>query len=137
VSEKTNLPSGLKKTKQRERALAALEKSARPMSAPEIYAAIAKDGDAIWMSTVYRILDLLVRKGAVTKINMPGSDAAFYELNRPRHKHYAVCLACHKVIDLDDDCPLEGYVPKLSDKDFQITGHNLEVFGYCGDCKRP
>jgi Fur family ferric uptake transcriptional regulator len=140
----SGLPAGVKRTRQREGVLAVLEGARRPLSAPEIHAKIragaakGEEGeDGAWMSTVYRVLALLVKSGVVTKLSLSGNGTALYELNRPKHRHYAVCLACHKVVGVEDDCPLEEYVPKLTEKEFQVTGHSLEVFGYCKDCQRP
>ena len=33
-----------------------------------------------------------------------------------------------------ENCPMESFIPKIKDKEFQVTGHNLEVYGYCKDC---
>ncbi|MEW9124954.1 MAG: transcriptional repressor, partial [Thermotaleaceae bacterium] len=88
-----------------------------------------------WLSTVYRILDIFVKKGVVIRTNIMNSEMSVYELNRFKHKHYAVCMSCKKIIEMDN-CPMEGFIPKLEDKNFHIMGHNLEVFGFCNDCDR-
>jgi Fur family ferric uptake transcriptional regulator len=126
-------PAGIKRTKQRERVLAVLERADRPISAAEIYGQTERAGEAIWLSTVYRILELFVKKGIVTKWVVMNSETALYEINRFRHKHYAVCISCHKIITMDN-CPMERFIPKLEDQDFRVMGHNLELYGYCKDC---
>lgn len=131
----SELPVGVKRTRQRESVLAVLSKSDKPLGAAEIYAEILKDGDAAWLSTVYRVLELLVKKGAVTKITPSGGETALYEL-AGEHRHYAVCIGCRKIVYVDCDCALGGYIPRLADKEFRVTGHNLEIFGYCGDCEQ-
>jgi len=58
-----------------------------------------------------------------------------YELNRQEHKHHLICSGCRKMFTVDE-CPLEDYEKSLSNKlDFDITGHKLEIFGYCKECK--
>ncbi|MDR1193214.1 MAG: transcriptional repressor [Peptococcaceae bacterium] len=126
-------PDGIKKTKQRQAVLTALEGSGNPISAAAICAQTEKAGAAVWLSTVYRVLEFFVRKGVVTKVAVLNSDMALYEINRFQHKHYAVCVRCRKIIPMDN-CPMEKFVPKLADDGFQVTGHNLELYGYCGDC---
>jgi Fur family ferric uptake transcriptional regulator len=126
-------PAGIKRTKQREAVLAVLERADKPVSAAAICAQTEKDGEAVWLSTVYRILELFVKKGLAERIAMMTGEMAVYELNRFRHRHYAVCVSCRKIISMDN-CPMERFVPKLADGDFRVTGHNLEVYGYCGDC---
>jgi Fur family ferric uptake transcriptional regulator len=129
-------PEGVKRTKQRESVFAVLQSAEKPLSAMQICAAIEKlEGDAsAWLSTVYRVLELFVKKDFVIKTSLMNSDMALYELNWSQHKHYAVCVSCQKMIALED-CPLEHYVPRLEGGAFQVTGHRLEVFGLCKACK--
>ncbi len=57
--------AGIKRTRQRESVLSVLENSDKPLSAADIYSKMEKSGDAAWMSTVYRVLELFVKKGVV------------------------------------------------------------------------
>ena len=87
------------------------------------------------MSTIYRILELFVSKGLVTKTSFMDSDMAIYALNRHQHKHYAVCLNCHKIIELEN-CPMDTFVPELDESDFHVVGHKVELYGYCKNCEK-
>ena len=133
TNEKDCWPKGLKRTKQRESVLAILKESTQPMSAQEISARISKEGGGAWLSTVYRVLELFVEKKLAIKTSIMNSETAVYELNREHHRHYAVCIGCHKMIPMEN-CPMESFIPKIKDKEFQVIGHNLEVYGYCKDC---
>ncbi|WP_099206096.1 Fur family transcriptional regulator [Scatolibacter rhodanostii] len=126
-------PVGLKKTKQREYVLTALENIDRPMSAVEIYDLIQDKNENINLSTVYRILELLEEKGLIFRVSRPGSETILYEKNRFHHKHYAVCLKCHKMISIVN-CPMQDFVPTISETGFQVLGHSIEVYGYCEAC---
>lgn len=126
-------PAGIKRTRQREGVIAVLEHTDKPLSAADICAKMEKSGDGAWLSTVYRILELFVKKGIILKTNVMNNEMAVYELNRFKHKHYAVCMSCRKIIAMDN-CPMEKFIPKLEDEDFHIMGHNLEIFGFCKDC---
>lgn len=126
-------PSGLKRTKTREEVLFVLEHTEKPLSALEISFEIKKGSKTAWLSTIYRILELFVKRGIVAKISILNNEMALYELNRFRHKHYAVCLGCHKIVAMDD-CPMENFIPKIEDDNFCVIGHNLEVYGYCKEC---
>jgi Fur family ferric uptake transcriptional regulator len=133
VEQHSDWPSGIKRTKQRDAVLSVLERAEGPLSAVDVRARTETDGAPVWLSTVYRILDVLVKKGAVVRLAMLNNEMAVYELNRFRHRHYAVCVSCRKIISMDN-CPMERFIPKLADGGFRVTGHNLEVYGYCGDC---
>ena len=126
-------PEGVKKTKQRESVINVLLAAKKPLSAADIYAEIKLKGENTWLSTVYRILEMLVEKDAVLKTNIAGSEMAVYELNRFEHRHYAVCIKCHKIIPMYS-CPMDALIPELKEKNFRVLGHNLEIFGYCKDC---
>lgn len=128
-----NWPSGLKRTRPRESVFSVLERADKPLSAMEICSEIERNGASAWLSTVYRILELFVKKGVVVKIAVMNNEMAFYELNRFQHKHYAVCLGCRKIVSMDN-CPMEKFIPKIKDDDFRVMGHNLEVYGYCREC---
>ena len=128
-------PAGIKKTKQRKSVYSILERASLPISAPEIYNQVQNEDSSIWLSTVYRILDYFVSEGLVVKTTVMDSSMAFYELNHNKHKHYAVCVNCRKVIELVN-CPMEKFVPEIAESDFRILGHKVEMYGYCKDCDR-
>jgi len=130
-----NWPSGIKKTRQRESVISVLLNAEKPLSAMDICSKIEKNGDIACLSTVYRILELFIKKGIVVKTNIMNSEMAVYELSNSKHKHYAVCINCHKMIPMDN-CPMEKFVPELEDDEFHIVGHNLEIYGFCKDCHR-
>jgi Fur family ferric uptake transcriptional regulator len=126
-------PDGMKKTKQREAVLAVLERAEKPLCAADIRARTETDGSLVRLSTVYRILEILIKKGVAVKLSILGGETTVYELNRFRHRHYAVCVSCRKIVSMDN-CPMERFVPKLEDGDFRVMGHNLEIYGSCKDC---
>jgi len=128
-----NWPAGIKRTRQRESVLRVLERSDRPLSASDICSEIEKDGEAVWLSTVYRILELFEKKKLVKKADVMNREMAAYELDRPEHKHYAVCVSCHKIIPMEN-CPMEQFRPQMEDDGFLVTGHNLVIYGFCKDC---
>jgi len=127
---------GIKKTKQREDVCRILMQAERPLSAIEIYNRIVQEnGQTNYaVSTVYRSLNIFEEKGFVTKSTLMGEDTAVYEWNYGKHKHYAICLKCHKLVPLKT-CPFEHIKVDTSDEDFTVTSHKLEIYGYCNQCK--
>lgn len=126
---------GVKRTKHRKAILEILEQSETPLTAEEIFLTLKENNSSIWLSTVYRTMEMLTEKEVVRKSTLMGEDKARYELKKDEHKHCFVCVTCHKMIPLQD-CPLGDFENRLKDKmDFDVTGHNLEIYGYCHDCK--
>jgi Fur family ferric uptake transcriptional regulator len=128
-------PAGIKKTKQREAVLNVLEQAETPLSALDIYAQLEKAAPPVWLSTVYRILELFTERGIAVKTTVLDGDMAFYELSRHEHQHYAVCVDCRKIVAINN-CPMAEFKPKLSDDEFHVLGHRVEMYGYCRDCDK-
>lgn len=133
-----NWPEGLKKTRQRVDIFEILYGSELPISATDIFSELSKrhPDEMYAFSTIYRNLLAFEKAGVITKYMLSTEDTAVYEIKNRRHKHYAVCLKCHKKFPINA-CPLHIIEEdiKSSVPGFGITGHNLEVFGYCLDCQ--
>jgi Fur family ferric uptake transcriptional regulator len=127
---------GLKNTKHRMAILRVLSQSNRPLTADEVYLKLRAEGVAISLSTVYRALELLTARGALQKSSLFTESGAVFEPNRSEHRHYVLCLGCHRLIPVDD-CPLDEYEAALARRlGFQIEGHKLEIYGYCPKCQQ-
>ncbi len=118
---------GIKKTLQREAVYTALKNSDRPLTAEEIF----KNTKGISLATVYRTLDTFAEKGVIEKLTFEDSEKKFYELSGNAHRHYAVCLSCRHM-EYVNVCPVHD----LSIDNFEITGHRLEIYGYCQECRK-
>lgn len=124
-------PEGVKKTRQRRCVLSVLKNTDTPLTAAELYGRTGKDAGSL--STIYRILELFTQKGLAVRTFILDSDAALYELDRHDHKHYAVCMVCHKIIAVKN-CPMEAFTPDVKEDNFHVMGHKLELQGICGEC---
>lgn len=117
--------SGLKCTKQRIRILTELANAASPVSAEDIY----EKTDAMSLSTVYRNLEKLCEKGIAVKCSIGDAEKLYYEIAGGEHHHYAVCLGCKRMKYINT-CPVHS--EKIDN--FIVTGHKLEIYGYCNEC---
>lgn len=129
-------PSGIKWTKQRKSVYRVLWEAGEPLNAVQIYnhTSHGQAGEEYALSTIYRILAAFEEKGLVEKTAWMEDGTVVYTLNRGEHTHYAVCLACRKRIPLQN-CPFTHVHLERETGDFTITGHKLELYGYCGECK--
>lgn len=127
---------GLKNTKHRAEILDILKHSDQPVSAEQIFTEMLYRNINVNFSTVYRILDALCEKDLITKLNVEGGSGALYEFNSMLHRHHLICLGCRKIISLDY-CPLGNYEQTLAkNTDYVISGHKLDVYGYCPECRK-
>ena len=143
-SEQIHYPQGMKWTKQRKCVYDVLKQAQEPLNAHQIYSNVMKNTDeseqssagesTYAVSTINRILAAFEEKHLVTKSNWMDSGTFVYELERGKHTHYAVCLSCHKYIPLHV-CPFEHMRMPEEEGEFTITGHKLELYGYCKECR--
>ncbi|KJR44539.1 Ferric uptake regulation protein FUR [Desulfosporosinus sp. I2] len=127
---------GIKSTRHRNAILELLEESESPLTAEQLYINLRDKTASIDLSTVYRTLDTFASKNLVIKSNRVDDGKALYELNHHDHKHHLLCVGCHKLISMED-CPMGELQQVLKKKmDFDVTGHKLEIYGYCRDCKK-
>ena len=130
----TAYPPGLKWTKQRKDVYHVLMQAPEPMSVLQIYQKLAKEESGYAMSTVYRILAVFEEKGMVSRSTFMGDGTVVFEWNKGGHTHYAVCLSCHRRVALPS-CPFEHVHLEGDAGDFTVTGHKLELYGFCKECE--
>lgn len=127
---------GIKSTKQRNLVYKILDHSGVPISAEQIFMKLSEIDTSIYISTVYRILEVFVKTSLVLKSNLIGTTSADYELNRLHHTHQLICLKCNKIVPINT-CPLKELDESMKKSTgFDIVGHNLQIFGYCPECKK-
>ncbi len=135
---------GLRITKPRKAILDILHETLEHPSAEEIYMQVHRSYPNIGLTTVYRTLDLLADMGIIATLHV-GDGRNRYELvqssQKPGHHHHLVCTGCKKIIDYDDfvdeEVQLLNKVERsLTDKhNFDITGHTIQFYGICDDCR--
>lgn len=127
--------TGLKNTKHRNSVLDILVNCNHPLTVEQIFFALKEKNISINLSSVYRTLECLVAKGLLVKSNIHGDNKGLFEFYRREHRHHLICSECRKIISIEG-CPLEAYEKLLQEKTgFDVTGHRLEIYGYCEDCK--
>lgn len=134
---------GYRLTIPRQAILDVLARTTEHLSAEEIYLEVHKVHPAIGLTTVYRTLELLVKKGLVFKFDF-GDRRARYELSEsPKgigHHHHLVCTGCGRIVDYTDFIEDEIELLKQTEKGlgekyhFKITNHLIQFYGLCEDC---
>ena len=125
----------MKSTKPRNAVLSVLGAKDCALTAEEIYRALVQKGDGVNFSTVYRVLELFAEKRLVTKTFFSDSRSYGFSLQTAENMHHLICMKCHKRIDISH-CPLSDFECRVAaETGFDIRGHNLELFGYCSECR--
>ncbi len=121
----------MRMTKQRKAILALFKASSKPQSAEMIMASM--EDDSMNLSTVYRTLEAFYDVGLISKSTI--DQTSYYYYNKKDHHHYMICINCHKMVEVD--CHLAHFNDEVAKAhDFQITHHDMTLYGYCHDCQQ-
>ena len=127
--------AGLKITLPRIKILQVLENSeVQHVSAEDVYKMLISADEEIGLATVYRVLTQFEQAGLVTRHNFEGGHAVF-ELSSEKHHDHIVCQRCGKVEEFSDDQIEIRQEEIAAELGFDLTDHNLNMYGLCADCK--
>ena len=103
-------------------------------TADQIYGAVRKRIPGVSRTTVYRVLETLVRLGVLSKACHPGSPVRF-DPKVDRH-HHLVCVRCGKMTDVAD-ARLNGIeLPAIANQGYEIRDFSIHFQGTCPACRR-
>ena len=127
--------AGLKITLPRIKILQILESSeVHHVSAEDVYKLLLQNGEEIGLATVYRVLTQFEQAGLVVRHNFEGGHSVF-ELATEKHHDHIVCVKCGKVEEFSDE-EIERRQKLVADRlGFELTDHNLNMYGLCPDCR--
>jgi Fur family ferric uptake transcriptional regulator len=107
----------------------------KPLEAREIKKLLRKNHVQVDRSTVYRQLRYLTSKKFLEKFQI-ASGKTYFEPTRSHH-HHLICVRCKKMLDVALDNCLKTWESMFAEQHgFQITGHTLDFYGICGECKK-
>ncbi|GAA5148691.1 Fur family transcriptional regulator [Microbacterium pseudoresistens] len=126
--------AGLRVTAQRIAVLDALR--TRPHATAEIVHGLVRDRvPGIALPTVHSVLGDLTAAGIVSRVSLPDSGSALYELQHDNH-HHLQCVSCGRVEDVD--CAV-GAAPCLHpsrDHGMRILEAAVTYRAICPECER-
>ena len=119
-----------RQTKQRQVIEAILQQSQQPLLPKELLEQAQKALPTLGIATVFRTLKKMTEDGSATVVSLPG-DSPRYERADLAHHHHFKCSECENVFDIKG-CP--GHLDQLLPKGFQLTDHEITLFGRCASC---
>jgi Fur family ferric uptake transcriptional regulator len=136
MSEEQGLKeAGLKITAPRLKILQLLEStSVRHVSAEDVYKLLLENGEEIGLATVYRVLTQFEDAGLVARHHFEGGHSVF-ELSPDQHHDHIVCVKCGKVEEFND-IEIERRQKMIAEAlGFELTDHDLNMYGLCPVCR--
>jgi len=127
--------AGARLTSQRALILDIIRQGHLHLDADEIYQQARQKQPRINLSTVYRTLRKLKELGLVDELHFDEAHH-HYELKQHAEHHHLVCVECGKVVEFKCNLCLEMRGEIAREKDFEVTGVEVHMTGYCSKCRR-
>jgi Fur family transcriptional regulator, ferric uptake regulator len=126
---------GYRMTPQRMMIVDAIEHAENHISAEDIFKQVVAKYPNVNVSTVYRTLELLEKRGLVTKTEMGVGHIVYHPLEKGHH-HHLICRECGSVVNLDESVltPLQESLQQ----NYQFTAdlRHLGIMGLCAECNK-
>jgi Fur family peroxide stress response transcriptional regulator len=124
--------NGLPVTPQRQAVLEALARRDNHPSADELFEDVKLTIPGISRTTVYRVLETLVKIGVAQKIGTHESRARF-DADTSRHAHL-ICVGCGLLIDFDGFEARDLMRNTQDSHGFRLLNYSVQFTGLCPDC---
>lgn len=126
--------AGLRNTTQRALIMDVIRYGRGHLDADEVYRQAKRKQPRLSLSTVYRTLQKLKSLGLIEELHFAEAHH-HYEIKPPVDHHHLECMGCGKIIEFK--YPLAQLVEKNVPEaiDFEITGSEVRMTGYCADCR--
>lgn len=99
----------------------------------EIFLEARRRNPKIGYATVHRGLARLHELGLILKIDVPGRDAAWFEIAAPAHAHL-LCDSCHRIVDVRYQVAPRVVAGLETREGLEITSEIVVFRGRCHDC---
>lgn len=125
----------LKVTDQRLAILDVLAVGRQHFTAQEVFEKAVVSHPEIGFATVYRFLKKLTEHQFVSEVRMGGLPSR-YELAPSQHHDHMSCIDCGLIVEFENYA-IEALQERVAqDLGFDLTGHVLELYGRCPQCKK-
>jgi Fur family ferric uptake transcriptional regulator len=126
---------GVRSTRQRAAIASLLGEIDDFRSAQQVHAQLRDRGEAVGLTTVYRVLQLMADAGDLDVLRTPEGESTFRRCSSTHH-HHLVCRRCGKAVEVEGP-GVERWTQRLADQNgFVDVTHTVEIFGTCADCAR-
>ena len=126
----------LKSTAQRDTITRVFFETQRHISVEELYREVQRLNPRIGYATVYRTMKLLTECGLAAERHFRDGEARYESAEKHHHDHL-ICETCGCIVEFEEtriEALQEAIARRLG---FQFTGHKMELYGICRDCRKP
>jgi Fur family peroxide stress response transcriptional regulator len=100
----------------------------------DIYNHVSKQLSTISITTVYNIMDMLVKEGIVFELPVLHGEGRRYDATQISHDHL-ICDDCGRIIDINVGLDHSVLLNEEQRHGFDINGIYSRIYGMCPECK--
>jgi Fur family ferric uptake transcriptional regulator len=126
---------GMRLTPEREAVLVEVFAEHDHFDIDELFMRLRQKGQRISRASIYRTLPLLVESGLVNEVYFEEGHLHYEHIYGHEHHCHLRCLGCRLIMEFRDDGVEEAEKRIGQANDFETTGHKLEIYGYCSQCR--
>lgn len=120
-------------SKSKTKVVNTLDRAGGFASAQEVHQLMARAGDPIGLTTIYRALQTLLRENVVDVLRRDDGEA-IYRLCGGAHHHHLVCKSCGRTVEIEGGAIEKWAATVAEEHGFRDVGHSVELFGTCSNC---
>ena len=125
---------GLRYTPEREAILEEIFSKHEHFDVDALYLRLKKKQPKISKASIYRTIPLLLESGLISEVYFEDGHLHYEHIHGHKHHCHMRCLGCRKVIEFYERRLEEVQEKVAKQHGFMVTGHKLELVGYCQDC---
>jgi Fur family transcriptional regulator, ferric uptake regulator len=126
----------LKSSTQRNHILAIMVNEKKHLTVEEIYTTSKKENGEIGIATVYRTVRLLCDAGIAREIHMDHDVTRYEIITEESHHDHMICIQCGRFVEVESDIIEKEQLRIAKSYDFELTNHNLVMYGLCNVCRK-
>ncbi len=126
---------GLRNTPEREQIVKAAFSIHDHFVVDELYLLLRHQNERISKATIYRTIPLLLESGLIQEAYFEDSHMHYEHIYGHDHHCHLRCLDCGKVLEFTEETIKDVEQGVGEHYDFLVTGHKLDVYGYCTKCR--
>jgi Fur family ferric uptake transcriptional regulator len=126
---------GLRNTVEREQVVKAVFSIHHHFDVEELYLLVRNQNEKISKATVYRTIPLLLQSGLIQEAYFEDGHLHYEHIYGHEHHCHLRCVDCGKVVEFTEEAVREVEQKVGEHYEFIVTGHKMEVYGYCAKCK--
>ena len=105
------------------------------LTAQEIHERLRASGRPIGVASVYRVLELLVDRRLVQRVDVGTGVARYEAAHGDDHHHHLVCGDCGKVEAFSDESLERAIHGAAGRVGYEVAAHEVLLHGACTDCR--